>query len=235
MGMGGSGSVGAGVSASPMSSGGFASMAPPPSLSSAAAMVGTPGMPFLPTLAGQPPSSPAAAGGTGSGGIMTDGKYGTKAAVDAAVKNERARARELEKEEAKMNADELRLALRRERTHSSKLAADLAALRSMAVASQAEAEVHEEGRINCLMRRLEGLQQEKGRIIVELEREEEMLTNTLQKKLNEVRREKALLEQQIEREQSSHHDLKSRWSSISTSRSTKGNDGVVGGSKKEQE
>lgn len=60
------------------------------------------------------------------------------------------------------------------------------------------------------MRRLQCLQKEKGRIIVELEREEEMLTNSLQKKLNEVRREKALLEQQIEREHSANTDLRSR-------------------------
>ena len=48
-------------------------------------------------------------------------------------------------------------------------------MKSTAVASQAEAEVFEEGRINCLMRRLDSLQKEKGRIIVELEREEEMV------------------------------------------------------------
>lgn len=137
--------------------------------------------------------------------------------MEAAVQNERARAKDLEKEEKDMDEAGLRAALRRERAHSSRLAADLAALRSAAVASQAEAEINEEGRINCLMRRLECLQREKGRIIVELEREEEMLTNTLQKKLNEVRREKALLEQQIDREQTSHDGLKSRLSSMSIS------------------
>ena len=66
--------------------------------------------------------------------------------------------------------------------------------------SQAEAEIEDESRMNALMRRLDTVQREKGRIIVELEREEEMLTNTLQKKLIEVRKEKAQLEQQIERE-----------------------------------
>jgi len=60
--------------------------------------------------------------------------------------------------------------------------------------------MREEGRINSLMRRLDGLKKEKGQIIVELEREEEMLTNTLQKKLMEVRMEKAQLEKQVERE-----------------------------------
>jgi len=130
--------------------------------------------------------------------------------MEAAVQMERARAKDLEAQEKNMTAEELRVALKRERAHSSKLAADLAALKSLAVSSQAEAEAHEEGRINGLMRRLEMLHHEKGRIIVELEREEEMLTNTLQKKLNEVRREKAQLEQVIEREQLSHLALKAK-------------------------
>lgn len=111
------------------------------------------------------------------------------------------------KEKSITNCDELRVVLKRERMHSTRLACDLAALKSAALASQAEAEIVEEGRINCLMRRLENLQREKGRIVVELEREEEMLTNTLQKKLNDVRREKQLLEQQIEREQNTNGEL----------------------------
>jgi hypothetical protein len=39
--------------------------------------------------------------------------------------------------------------------------------------------VLEEGRVNNLMRRLDVLQQEKGRIIVELEREEEMVRSKI--------------------------------------------------------
>jgi len=131
-------------------------------------------------------------------------------AVDHAIEAERSRIRELEKEETDMDIDQLKQALKRERSHSCRLVTELATLKSVSVKSQAEAEAHEEGRINCLMRRLECLQREKGRIIVELEREEEMLTNSLQKKLNEVRREKALLEQQIEREHSANSDLRSR-------------------------
>ena len=99
----------------------------------------------------------------------------TRAAMEAAVHSERMRAKEMEKQEETMTADELRAVLKRERSRMSKLSADLAALRSAAVQSQAEAEVHEEGRINHLMRRVECLQQEKGRIILELEREEEMV------------------------------------------------------------
>jgi hypothetical protein len=100
--------------------------------------------------------------------------------MEAAVQSERMRAKEKEKEEENMTADELKAALKRERTRMSKISADLAALRSAAGQSQAEAEVHEEGRINSLMRRVECLQQEKGRIIVELEREEEMVRDSRQ-------------------------------------------------------
>jgi hypothetical protein len=99
----------------------------------------------------------------------------TRAAMEAAVHSERQRAKTKEKEEENMSAEELRMVLKRERTRMSKIQADLAAMRAAAVQSQAEAEVHEEGRINNLMRRVECLQQEKGRIIVELEREEEMV------------------------------------------------------------
>jgi len=132
----------------------------------------------------------------------------SKKAMEEAVQKERTRMKALEKEEVGLSADELHRILRRERTRMSRMAADLAAMKSAAVQSIAEAEAHEEGRINNLMRRLDSLQLEKGRIIVELEREEEMLTNNLQKKLEQVRREKTLLEQQVEREQSAHSKLK---------------------------
>jgi len=124
----------------------------------------------------------------------------TRAAIDATIATERTRTLSLESKEKNYTTDELRLALRKERSRSSRLTVELTALRSVALASQAEAEVREEGRINSLMRRLDGLQKEKGRIILELEREEEMLTNTLQKNLAEVRKEKALLEKQIKKD-----------------------------------
>jgi hypothetical protein len=131
-----------------------------------------------------------------------------KTAVDIAISNEKDRIRTLEETEIDLGADELRQILKKERQRTCKLVGELASMKSTAVASQAEAEVFEEGRINCLMRRLDSLQKEKGRIIVELEREEEMLTNTLQKKLNQVRREKAELEQQIEREHAANEKAK---------------------------
>ena len=95
--------------------------------------------------------------------------------MEAASAKERIRARACEEEEAGLGVDELRSILKRERYRMAKMAADLASLRATSVQSQFEAEVLEEGRINGLMRRLDVLQQEKGRIILELEREEEMV------------------------------------------------------------
>ncbi|KAL7564830.1 hypothetical protein ACA910_021086 [Epithemia clementina (nom. ined.)] len=135
-------------------------------------------------------------------------------AMEAAVASERKRAKELEVEEAHMTADELRTVLKTERRRTAKILADLAAFRLAAVELQLEAEVIEEGRINGLMRRLDYLQQEKGRIIFDLEREEEMLTNSLQKQLNEVRKEKALLQQQIDREKKSNSSMENHLSDL---------------------
>lgn len=152
--------------------------------------------------------------------VMPPEPTSTQKAMEHASALERERAKKMEQEEVNMTADELRQVLKKERYRIARFAADLAALKATAVQSQLEAEVIEEGRINGLMRRLDHLQQEKGRIIVELEREEEMLTNTLQKKLNEVRREKALLEQQIEREKQSHVLLQSQLSDLRNSHLT---------------
>ena len=132
----------------------------------------------------------------------------TQKAMEAAAAAERDRARKLEDEEVDLSADDLRHRLRQERHRTARFAADLAALKQSSVQSQLEAEVIEEGRINGLMRRLDILQQEKGRIIVELEREEELLTNTLQK------REKAVLEKQIKHEKTVDLALQKQLSDI---------------------
>jgi len=137
--------------------------------------------------------------------------------MEAAATSERVRARKLEEEERDLSADELRQVLKRERHRTGRIAADLAASKAAAVRSQFEAEVIEEGRVNALLGRLDTVQREKGRIIVELEREEEMLTNTLQKKLDEVRREKAELERQIEREHKAHAVLQTQLSDLRNS------------------
>lgn len=131
-------------------------------------------------------------------------------AMEGAVQKERTRTKAMEVDEASLGADELRIVLKRERHRMARLAADLASMKSLAVQSVAQAEVSEEGRINNLMRRLEGLQQEKGRIIVELEREEEMLTNNLQKKLNKVQQEKVVLE----KHQMSRSELEARLKAV---------------------
>jgi len=101
----------------------------------------------------------------------------TKSAVDAAlaIENDRIKSIEALEQNNYTTVEEYKAALKKERRYSKNLVGELAALKSVAVTSTLEAEIHEEGRINCLMRRLDGLQKEKGRIIVELEREEEMV------------------------------------------------------------
>lgn len=99
--------------------------------------------------------------------------------MENAVAAERRRAKDLEAQELNKSADELREILHRERRRMGHAYGELAALKATSVQSQLQAEVVEEGRINSLMRRLDGLQQEKGRIIVELEREEEMVRDSM--------------------------------------------------------
>jgi hypothetical protein len=147
-----------------------------------------------------------------------------KQAVESALSTERTRIRTLEEAEASLTLEELRHVLKKERLHSLHLTGELAAIKSALVTCQAEAEIHEEGRINTLMRRvhtqMESMQREKERIIVELEREEEMLTNTLQKKLEEVRREKEMLQRKIEQEHLFNEELRAKLDSLSESSST---------------
>jgi hypothetical protein len=100
----------------------------------------------------------------------------TRKAMESACASERKRAKELEVKEQHMTADELRQVLKHERARTGKIQSDLAALRYGSIQSQFQAEVLEEGRINGLMRRLDFLQEEKGRIINELEREEALVS-----------------------------------------------------------
>jgi hypothetical protein len=141
---------------------------PTPMMVSPRSCPASPAIPFVPTLGG-------GGGPRRSLGLGTRGGSGPTAAASAAGEKERNRAREHEKDEADLTEDQLRAALRKERSYSCKLAMDVASLKSQAVTNQAEAEVTEEGRINCLMKRLDGLSREKGRILIELEREEEMV------------------------------------------------------------
>jgi hypothetical protein len=89
----------------------------------------------------------------------------TNAAINAAVQQEKARIEEVKALEKDMNVEGLKRALTKERAHSFRLTVNLATLQSAMLKSQVDAEVQEEGDINGLMRLLEGLQQEKKRII----------------------------------------------------------------------
>ena len=149
--------------------------------------------PFVPNLNTAPPGSPSPNDyDYDYGDDRTDPAFGssspymraTKSAVDTALANERDRIKALELQEEEsftssgsgtVSIKQYKMALKRERQYSKRLVGELAALKSVAVTSTLEAEINEEGRINCLMRRLDILQKEKGRIIVELEREEEMV------------------------------------------------------------
>jgi Uncharacterized conserved protein H4 (DUF2046) len=181
--------------------------APIPSLPSP----GNKGVAFLATADGASISAPAAVASSSDSHQETPPRISdTQRAMEAAVAAERKRARELEEQEMNSSADELRATLKQERRRTAGFARTIAQLRSTAVSWQSEAEMNEEGRVNALMRRLETMQIEKGRIIDLLEREEEMLTNTLQKKLTQVRKEKSELQKLIQSEHASNCSLRSR-------------------------
>eukprot|EP00545_Synedropsis_sp_CCMP1620_P003239 CAMPEP_0119006348 /NCGR_PEP_ID=MMETSP1176-20130426/2247_1 /TAXON_ID=265551 /ORGANISM="Synedropsis recta cf, Strain CCMP1620" /LENGTH=282 /DNA_ID=CAMNT_0006958257 /DNA_START=102 /DNA_END=950 /DNA_ORIENTATION=- len=146
--------------------------------------------------------------------VINGGSVAAKSAMEQAMQEERTRRICHERAEIHMDASQLRTILKDERIRMSRVAAELAQIKSTAVSSQLESEVCEEGRINLMRRQMENVQQEKGRIILELEREEEMLTNTLQKKLDQVRKEKALLEKKIESEHIAHAALEERLNSV---------------------
>lgn len=96
-------------------------------------------------------------------------------AMETAAAAERQRSKDLEITEAAFTTAELHSVLKRERQRMARMAGELAAMRTVAGHSQLEAEVMEEGRINAIMRKMDRIQEEKGRIIVELESEEEMV------------------------------------------------------------
>jgi len=136
-----------------------------------------------------------------------------RAAIEAACQSERARAKQMESNEVECTADELRFILKKERLRMTKQAGDIARLKQAAVQCQVEAEINEEGRINGLMRHMDGIQLEKSRVVSELEKEEELLASTL-KKLEEVRKEKKQLLDLIKHEESHHSNLQSKLEGI---------------------
>jgi len=196
--------------------------------------------PLLTNLSHSPPSSPLASFPLAPTSLSSTTAlyYNSNPTIQTAVqnalthyKNQISQSTSLEKT---YTADQLRHVLQTERHRTKSLIAELAAYKSMAVVTQAEAEMVEEGRINCLMRKLDGVVKEKGRIVLELEREEEMLTNTLQKKLNQVRKEKAMLQEQIQKEHEFNLELNAKLdqsqgnSNVSIHEDEEGKDGQNG-------
>lgn len=103
------------------------------------------------------------------------GGVDTQKIAEQMAQQERQRMKEMEQEELKMTADELRFILKQERRRMLEFAVDLAKLRSTAAHAQAESEMHEERAINGLMRKLDTLKGEKSRLMMELEREEDLV------------------------------------------------------------
>jgi hypothetical protein len=96
------------------------------------------------------------------------------AARRQAEASERARTTALEQGEVHCDADELRCILHRERARMGHIQAELTELRSGIAQEQLQAEVLEEECINGLVVRLDHLQEEKARIVLE-EQEQEMV------------------------------------------------------------
>ncbi|CAJ1929049.1 unnamed protein product [Cylindrotheca closterium] len=138
----------------------------------------------------------------------------THKVAEQTAQQERQRMKDMEKEELKMTADELRFILKQERRRMLDFAVDLAKLRSTAAQVQAESEMHEERAVNGLMRKLDTLKGEKSRLMVELDREEELVGNTLQKKLDKVRKEKANLQKTIDSEKAEQDQLEKKAAEI---------------------
>jgi len=101
--------------------------------------------------------------------------------------------------------DEYRHALSRERRHSTTMALELAhykfATRYTSCNIHSAAEINEEARINHLIKNIDTMKrdmnEDRCRVVMELEREEERIINGLVSRLEEVKREKMLLERQI--------------------------------------
>ncbi len=66
---------------------------------------------------------------------------------------------------------------------------------------QSSTEAEEEYITNMLMKRIEGLKNEKQELLTKLEAEEEMITNQLQRKLQQLQKEKIQMEITLEQEQ----------------------------------
>lgn len=127
-------------------------------------------------------------------------------AQSQALQHEQARIASLTAHEASYTTiNEYKHALARERRHSSHLTAELTSYKFLSKYQScllySEAEISEEARINNLIKNIDHLKrdmnEDKCRVVMELEREEERIINGLMGRLEEVNREKKLLESQI--------------------------------------
>ncbi|KAL7529194.1 hypothetical protein ACHAWF_002877, partial [Thalassiosira exigua] len=201
----------------------------PPALSAASST--SPSLSRRPRVGSPPPSAvssspfgsplpvderpPAATGGrllpvppVSPGSMQIDPRHDAllRRALEEATERERSRAASLAEIEAGYETiEEYRLALARERRHSTNLARELARsdfmARYAACGAHVAEELEEEARINHLIKGIDHLKKDMNesrcRAVMELEREEERMINTLVARLEEVTREKRLLETQI--------------------------------------
>ena len=170
-------------------------------------------MPFQPPFHAppSPPSSPDLPSRLAS--LSDDPAYQAllSRALDSALDSENRRVDALLRHEAEAcrTVEDLRRALARERRHSARLALELArhelTARYVGCVVHGAAEIDEEARVNAMRRSFETdrrrrereMNEEKGRVIFELEREEERMVMGLMERLEGMGREKALLERRI--------------------------------------
>ena len=127
--------------------------------------------------------------------------------VHETTEKEKARIASLTEHESQnyTTIDEYKHALARERRYSTSLAIELSQYKFLTRYTSCNihsaAEINEEARINHLIKNIDTMKKsmndEKCRVVMELEREEERIINGLMNRLEEVKREKALLECQI--------------------------------------
>jgi hypothetical protein len=117
------------------------------------------------------------AGGVEEGSFHKDTNAIVHKAMEEAASLERRRIHQLEQEEQELqSAEEFRRLLKQERHRSIQLQMDLAAAKQHLKQLAQSQEIQQEGRINQLVNRVDQIQQEKERLLVDLQREEEMVS-----------------------------------------------------------
>lgn len=133
------------------------------------------------------------------------------------------------------SAEELLLALEKEKSRNAALIEEVRRLKSEQIQQvnhslsipnihhnlrqHIESEQEEEFITNRLLKTLRNLEQEKYKILVDIDREQEYLTNTLHRKMSKVLKEKELLESQLKIEQDYLNDtLQKQWDNARSQR-----------------